>query len=105
LPNSANDVAGKRSARLAASLAFGNTSIDVDPGGSQVVCLRQSDAIENGVQATVATSIQAVPYSTRGGSFTRGSAGVRRKLCIRREATSGSKDAGQHAGGEKVHAA
>jgi hypothetical protein len=60
--------------------------------------------IENGVQATIAATVQAVTRSVRGRRFQWGDTGVSRELCVSREAPAGTEHSRDCSRREEVHA-
>ena len=67
--------------------------------------LSEDDPVEHGVEASIATSIQAVTDEARRRSLERSYAGVGREFGVRRKAVTWSQDRGQSASRNQVDAA
>jgi hypothetical protein len=103
-PDGSDDEAPQAAVSFSTCLALRDSS-QVDLSGRQVVCLSQSDSVDDGVEPSIAASVQAVAYTTRRGSFQGANASVSGQLSVGREAQAGSKDASKGSRRELVYTA
>ncbi len=96
-PDGPDNEAFERPERLAFGLALGDTPLYVGPCLGGVTRLREGNAIEDGVEATVTAAVQAVAHPSRRGRFERGDPGVGGELGVRGETSPGAQDAGEGA--------
>jgi hypothetical protein len=85
--------------------AFGYAAFDVGPRFRVMVGLRQDDAVESRVEASIASSIQAMTDQAGGRSLERGDAGIRGQLCVRLKALTWPQNASEGTRSQQVDAA
>jgi hypothetical protein len=91
--------------RLTTGLALSDTPSDVGLGCAETAGLSQRDAVQDGIEPSIATAVQPVAHETSGGRFQRCHASVRSQLRFTGKALAGTENARRGTGREQTDAA